>query len=190
MAFVPPKKLKPGVLPTATDFNALRAQLYALGRPTGGGQIGVEQSGYGLQITDLRPSRMLARITARGDGAAGQPLYAYGWNLVVDNGDGTYSDGPTDTTNAPWGTPAAGPAYELGNRTDVPTDGSVVVELIPGNQDAAAFYFTYSAAGVEFVLVNPLVRNADGDYQGTVQVFDPATDSWSAGETVWVRDAN
>jgi len=43
---------------------------------------------------------------------------------------------------------------------------------------------------VDFVLVNPLVRNADGDYQGTVQVFDPATDSWSAGETVWVRDAN
>ena len=143
MGFVPPQKLKPGERPTATDINNLRAQVYALGRPTSSGNIGVEQSGFGLQLTDISQTRLLARITSRGAGAN------YGWNLVVANDDGTFSDQPTGTTDVPWGTPTAAPAWELGGREDVPAGSSTdtppgaIVELIPGQQDKANFYFRY-----------------------------------------------
>lgn len=158
MAFDPPKKLRPGVLPTATDFNAIRKQLYALGRPSANGNIGIEQSGYGQQITDLSPRRYLARLTSQGDGVTA-PKFAYGWNQVTDNGDGTYTDSPTDTSNAPFGTSTAAPAYELNNRTNVPfglstaTPPGPIVELIPGQQDQAAFYFRWSAATATPVIV-------------------------------------
>lgn len=149
MGFDPPKELRPGERLTAAETNAMRRQLYALGRPQSDGHIGVEQSGFGIQITDLKQSKLLARLTAQGDGTTPQPKYAYGWNQVIDNGDGTYTDQPTDTSNAPWGTPTNAPAYEVSRRTDVPFASSTatppgpIVELFPGQQDKAAFYFRW-----------------------------------------------
>lgn len=131
-----PKPLRPGVAPTAQDFNAILRQAYRPGA-TATGDIEAAQSAFGLQIHDLRRPRPLARITSRGTGAN------YGWRAVVDNGNGTYTDQPTGL-DAPWGTPTAAPAFELGGRIDVPMN--VIVELIPGQQEFATFAFRYDSA--------------------------------------------
>ena len=94
-----------------------------------GDQDGVIRGDAGLlgQLAPRRPGRVLARITSRGNGAN------YGWHQVIDNGDGTYFDQPL-LPDVPWGTATSGPAWELGGREDVPTDGSVIVELAPGQR--------------------------------------------------------
>ena len=180
MGFDPPKPLKVGTYPSATDFNGILSQLYALGRPVTDGMIGVEQSGYGQQTTDLRSTKIFIRITSQGDGTTA-PKFAYGWNQVIDNGDGTYSDQPTDQPNAPWGTPTSGPAYEIANRTDVPSASATatppgpIVQAWPGQQDGAAMYFSYVASSADFKV------------RLTAQCITPACGS-DGGTGAWAAD--
>lgn len=119
------RKLKRDSLVASGDVNGLASMLFAASR---------------VASEELRGPKLLARITAHGTGAA------YGWNQVIDNADGTYSDQPAIIGETSWGTATAAPAYELGGRTDVPIDGSAIVELFPGQQDQAAFYFRYDGA--------------------------------------------
>jgi len=133
------RDLRPGDVLTASELNAVRRLLAGLGPSSPSGFLGGEQGVGASTAVDLRPGRVLARITSRGAGAA------YGWHQVIDNGDGTYTDQPL-IPDCPWGTPTSGPAWELSEREDVPTDGSVVVELVPGQQDRAAFYFRWDGA--------------------------------------------
>lgn len=137
--FLQPRRLRTGAKPSAAEFNAVAMRADALNRITSDGRIGVERSGFGIQITDLGQPQLLGRITSRGSGAN------YGWNQVIDNGDGTFTDQPL-IPECPHGTATIAAAWEIAGRTDVPTDGTAIVELVPGQQDEAAFYFSYASS--------------------------------------------
>jgi len=136
-----PRPLRPGESPAARELNDQWRRTADAALPTGAsGFLGIDAGIGGATVVDGRPARPLARITSRGVGAN------YGWHQVIDKGDGTYADQPLISETA-WGTPTAGPAWELAGRTDVPTDGTVLVELVPGQQDAANWYFRYDGPG-------------------------------------------
>jgi hypothetical protein len=136
-----PRPLRPGESPDARELNDQWRRTADAALPTGAsGFLGIDAGIGGATVVDGRPARPLGRITSRGTGAN------YGWHQVIDLGDGTYADQPLIPETA-WGTPTAGPAWELGGRTDVPTGGSVIVELVPGQQDGAAWYFRYDGPG-------------------------------------------
>src|SRR5262245_14098703 len=104
-------------------------------------RLGMFYSGDGaqaaLQAAGGLPPRILARITATDGGSPPK----YSWSLMRNNGTGSFTADPI----AASGTPTFNPRVEISGRTDVPVDGSAVVEAWP-SIGAEQFEFAYGAA--------------------------------------------
>src|SRR5215813_219658 len=98
------------------------------------------EGGTGTQGSGLvgggMPPRILARITATDGGTPPK----YSWSLVRNNGTGSFTADPMGAA----GTPAFYPLVEISGRTDVPVDGSAVVEAWP-SVGAEQFEFAFGA---------------------------------------------
>jgi hypothetical protein len=132
-----------------------------------------------------------ARIDAEGIFDKGG-LYA--WTEMDLQPNGTYdvlSDGRTGTV----GPEIRDPAREWAGKRAVPV--GLVVWMIPGTAAPSSVPYQIDS-GYTFVCPDLLQlvritddpRNADGDYTGYVQRYDPTTNSWADSELIWVRNAN
>lgn len=132
-----------------------------------------------------------ARIDAEGSGAT-EGLYA--WTEMELQPDGTYLVLANGRTGVLTPTPRD-PAREWAGKRAVPV--GLVVWMIPGTAAPSAVPYQIDS-GFTFVCPDLLQlvritddpRNADGDYTGYVQRYDPTTNSWADSQLIWVRNAN
>jgi len=94
--------------------------------------VGSGPSGFGWQLHDTRPQDIFARITGRT--AANEYTYA----RVDDGQPATFPSIAGAFADQLY----TAPLYEVTGRTDVPTDGTVVVRLFP-LRSAAGYGFVY-----------------------------------------------
>lgn len=131
--------LRPGVSPTASDWNALLSHLNDAFRQlqTAPGAYGsdtgvIAGSGGGFQTFNGRDPEHWARI---GEGADG----SYEHTQMVPDGAGGFTEMPA-TSEFIWGTTTEVPAREQNGREDVPA-GAVV--RLYRDYDGTGFIFTY-----------------------------------------------
>lgn len=133
-------RLRPGQMPSASDWNALCDALAASGIARGDafGDVGTSVGRGGVQLQDSRLNGHWAKIGARGTGAS------YAHTAALSNGDGTFTDLPTDSEYE-WGTTTGLPAREVNGDTGV-TAGTYVW-VWPDPTNAGGYLFDGGSPG-------------------------------------------